>query len=509
MAVKAPTTDQILSIAADLGMHLTRESADAFQRVLKDMALSYDRLDDYVEPKPPVKYPRTLGHQPTPEEDPLNAWYWKSTVKGVEKGPLAGRTVALKDNICLAGVPMMFGSRLLEGFIPDIDATVATRILDAGGTILGKAACVDFCFEGNGQDAPRGGRNPWKPTHGAGGSSSGSAALVADHQVDISLGGDQAGSIRIPASWCGVYGLKPTHGLVPYTGIIGNDMTLDTVGPMANSVEELAVMLGVLAGPDGYDPRQMNCRVDDYLAPLNRGVRGMKLGLLKEGFGHQRGALGASEPIVDQKVREAAKLFSKLGAEVSEVSIPMHRDGLSFWTGVGIEGSTYSLLRGGTVGSNWQGYYNTTLLDRYATASRANPDGFPDAVKLAIFMGEHMQRQYHGHYYAKGQNLRRLLRAAYDEALASCDLLLMPTTPMRSQPIPPRDQTLEHYFFEGWQMLGNTCATSLTGHPAMNVPCALADGLPIGMMLVGRMWDDATVLRAGRAFESAGDWKKG
>ena len=176
MSVKAPTTDQILAIAADLGMHLAREDADAFQRVLKDMARSYDRLDDFVEPKLPVKYPRNLGYRPTPEEDPLNAWYWKSTIKGADHGPLSGRTVALKDNICLAGVPMMFGSRMLEGFVPDVDATVATRILDAGGTILGKAACVDFCYEGNGQDAPGGGRNPWKPTHGAGGSSSGSAA---------------------------------------------------------------------------------------------------------------------------------------------------------------------------------------------------------------------------------------------------------------------------------------------------------------------------------------------
>jgi amidase len=220
------------------------------------------------------------------------------------------------------------------------------------------------------------------------------------------------------------------------------------------------------------------------------------------------GTLGASEPIVDQKVRDAARIFGKLGAEVTEAWIPMHRDALSFWIGVGIEGSTYSLLRGGTVGSNWQGFYNTTLLDRYATAARACPDAMPDAVKLAIFMGEHMQRQYHGHYYVKGQNLRRLLRGAYDQELSNCDLLLMPTTPMRSQPIPPRDRTLEEYFFEGWQMLGNTCATSLTGHPAMNVPYALAEGLPIGMMIVGRMWDDATVLRAGRAFEAAGDWKK-
>ena len=154
MPVRPPTTDQILAIATDLGMHLTREDAAAFQHVLKDMALSYDRLDDYVEPKLPVKYPRMLGYQPTPEEDPLNAWYWKSTVKGAATGPLAGRTLALKDNTCLAGVPMMFGSRMLEGFIPDIDATVATRILDAGGTILGKAACVDFCYEGNGEYAP-------------------------------------------------------------------------------------------------------------------------------------------------------------------------------------------------------------------------------------------------------------------------------------------------------------------------------------------------------------------
>jgi amidase len=278
---------------------------------------------------------------------------------------------------------------------------------------------------------------------------------------------------------------------------------------MANSVADLALMLSVLAGPDGYDPRQLNCRVDDYLSNLERGVRGMKIGILKEGFGHQRtGTTGASEPVVDQKVMEAAALFGKLGATVCEVSIPMHRDGLSFWLGVGVEGSAHSLLEGGTTNSNWQGFYNTALLDHYAARWRACPDAFPDAVKLAIFMGVHMQRQYHGHYYAKGQNLRRLIRGAYDQALQSCDLLLLPTTPMRSQPIPDRDQSLEEYFFQGWQMLANTCVTSLTGHPAINVPCALADGLPVGMMLVGRMWEEAAVLRAARAFETAGDWKR-
>ena len=328
MPVRPPSAEQVLEIAGDFGMSLTIEDARSFAGILKGLAESFGRLESYPEPKLPVKYPRTPGYRPSPEEDPMNAWYWKSTVKGADDGPLKGKRIALKDTVCLAGVPMAVGSALLESFVPDIEATVATRILDAGGTILGKAACTDLCLDGHGQDTPRGAKNPWNTEYAAGGSSSGSAVLLVQGEVDMTIGGDQAGSIRIPASWSAVYGLKPTHGLVPFTGVMGNDMTLDTIGPMAASVREVAELLAVIVGPDGYDPRQVDVQVQDYLGSLEEGVAGLKIGVLKEGFGHEKGLLGASDPAVDSKVREAACRFTKLGASVEEVSVPMHSDGI-------------------------------------------------------------------------------------------------------------------------------------------------------------------------------------
>ncbi|KMO27438.1 amidase family protein, partial [Methylobacterium aquaticum] len=193
-----------------------------------------------------------------PEENPLGAWYWKSEVKGAETGTLTGKTVALKDNVALAGVPMMNGASTLEGFVPASDATIVTRMLDAGATILGKAVCEHFCLSGGSHTSDPGPvHNPHRMGYSAGGSSSGSAALVASGAVDLAIGGDQGGSIRIPASYCGIYGMKPTHGLVPYTGVMPIETTIDHTGPMTASVADNALLLEVLAGADGLDPRQV------------------------------------------------------------------------------------------------------------------------------------------------------------------------------------------------------------------------------------------------------------
>ena len=195
---------------------------------------SYARLDQLAEPSLPVNYPRGAGYRPDPEDNPLNAWYWRCEIKGASGGLLAGKTVAIKDNVCVAGLPLMNGTSVLEGYVPNIDATIVTRILDAGGTIMGKAVCESLCFSGGSHTSDTGPvLNPHNHARTAGGSSSGSAALVAAGEVDMSIGGDQGGSIRIPASWCGIYGLKPTHGLVPYTGVFPIELTLDHTGPLA------------------------------------------------------------------------------------------------------------------------------------------------------------------------------------------------------------------------------------------------------------------------------------
>ncbi|MFP6778627.1 MAG: amidase [Alphaproteobacteria bacterium] len=502
--VRTPTIEELLDIADAFGMSISVEEAESYQGMMAGTIQSYHRIDDLVEPKLPVKYPRTPGRRPTPEENPYNAWYWKSEVKGKARGPLAGKSIVLKDNISLAGVPMMNGASVLEGYIPDIDATVVTRILDAGGTILGKAANTYLCFDG-GSATPATGmvENPYKKGYSSGGSSAGSAVLVATGEADMAMGGDQGGSIRIPACWSGIYGHKPTHGLVPYTGVFPIEQTLDHTGPMANNVTDIATLLQVIAGSDGHDPRQIGTKTQNYVKALSKGIKGVTIGVLKEGFGHTN-----SERMVDQKVKVAAEHFKKLGAKVKQVSLPMHSYGIDIWNAVAVEGATELMLKGNSMGTNWEGYYSTSLLDAYAHGWRSRPDDLSVTVKLVMLLGQYMHHNYHGHYYAKAQNLSRKLRDSYDTLFEDVDILALPTLPQQATKLPAPDCSYEEYCDAALNMLANTAPFDCSGHPAMNVPCGMNNGLPIGMMLVGKRYDDASIIQVAHAFEQSGDWKK-
>jgi amidase len=281
------------------------------------------------------------------------------------------------------------------------------------------------------------------------------------------------------------------------------EQTLDHAGPICTSTADVALLLSVIAGRDPLDPRQFECEVQDYRAALGRGAKGLKIAVVKEGF-----ARAESEAAVDAKVREAAERFRTLGASVEEVSIPLHLDGVAIWTAIAAEGAAELMIKGNGAGTNWQGYYPTSLIDAYARGWRSRPDDLPDTAKLVLFTGEYMQRFYHGHYYAKAQNLRRVLRQGYDRVLANHDLLLMPTTPMKAQPLPAAGCPREEYMARALEMINNTCPFDASGHPAMSVPCGMIDGLPVGMMLVGRKFDEPIVLAASHAFEAAGDWKQ-
>jgi amidase len=503
MAVKRLTVSQLHDVAADLGITLTDEDARSFLGLMAGSFAAYDVVDGMPDFLPQVRYPRTPGYRPEGAENRYNAWYVRTTVKGAAEGKLAGKTVVLKDNVCLAGVPMMNGASTLEGYVPDVDATVVTRVLDAGGTILGKAHCEYFCFSGGSHTGAAGPvHNPHRMGYSAGGSSSGSAALVAAGECDMALGGDQGGSIRIPAAFCGIYGLKPTHGLVPYTGIMPIELTLDHTGPMTATVADNALLLEVIAGADGLDPRQYAPRTAAYTQALGGGVRGLRIAVVREGFGHAN-----SEPAVDDKVRAGAARFRTLGATVEEVSLPMHLAGPAIWTPIALEGATELMMKGNGFGTNWRGLYVTSLLDAHA-GWRQRADELSDTLKISMFLGHHFVKHHRGHYYAKAQNLSRRLRAAYDAALARHDLLLMPTLPMKATPLPPADASREVYVQRAFEMIANTCPFDATGHPAMSLPCGLAEGLPVGLMLVGRHFDEPTIYRAAHAFEQAGDWRR-
>jgi amidase len=507
MPVRLPSVDQVLEIARSFGMTLTSEDAASFRGLMAGSIASYNRLDQLPEPKLPVKYPRTPGYRPGADENPFNAWYWKTEIKGSDKGILQGKRVAIKDNICVAGVPMMNGSQLLEGYVPELDATVVTRILDAGGAVAGKAACEDLCFSAGSHTCATGPiRNPHNSEYSTGGSSGGSAALVAAGEVEMALGGDQGGSIRTPSCWCGVCGLKPTWGLVPMTGGMPISYSVDHCGPICNNVENVARLLTVIAGPDGHDPRTINARIGDYIAALGKGAKGLKIAVLREGFGHP--TTDSRAAATDAKVREAINEFKKLGATVDEVSVPMHYDGPHIWTGVILEGAAEMMIKGYAMGNNWIGYYTTSLQEAFARGWTSRPDDVSETVKLVLLLGDYMHRHYHNRYHAKAQNLRVLLRNAYDEVLKNYDLFAMPTIPFPATRIPPADAPREVYVDAALNMQHNTCPFDVSGHPAFTIPCAKIDGLPVGMMLVGKHFDEATLISAAKAFEDATDWKK-
>ena len=239
------------------------------------------------EPKPPVIYARTAGYRPSRDANPYGAWAWRCSVHGREGGVLTGRSGVVKDVVAVAGMPLQQGSAVMQGFISDIDATVVSRILEAGGEIVGKATCESFCFSGlSNTSFPAPVSNPHDPNRMTGGSSSGCATLLAAGACDFAIGCDQGGSIREPSAYCGVYGLKPTFGLVPYTGIVSIEPTLDHVGPMARTTADVATVLGAIAGPDDMDRRTGGApvTVPDYTAALEAGCEGLRIGLLREGF---------------------------------------------------------------------------------------------------------------------------------------------------------------------------------------------------------------------------------
>ena len=501
MAVTTPTADELRSAAERLGLPVSEEELTTFALLSEGVSGFFHRIDQLEEPARTPKYPRSGGHRPSAGEDPLNAWYWKCAIQGAPCGPLHGRRIAIKDNVCVAGMPMMNGSSVLEGYVPETDATVVQRILDAGGEIAGKAVCESFCLSGASHTADTGPtHNPHRQGYSSGGSSSGSAALVAGGEVDMAIGADQAGSIRVPGSWCGIYGLKPTFGLVPYTGAALLEYTIDHLGPMTRTVEDAALLLAVIAGPDGCDSRQAGARQGDYVGALTGEVGDLRIGVVQEAFGWP----GMSAAEVDAAVKGAARRFEKLGARVVDLSLPFHRDGLSIYMGFALEGVSKVITSSGGVGSGWRGTYPVDLMRALNQAMTNRAERMAPGVKFILMLGQHMQEKYGGLYYAKSQNLRQALTRDYDSAFTDCDLLLMPTTPMQAQPLPADDAPMIEKIAKSMQQVANTCPFDLTGHPAMNVPCGVFDGLPIGMQLIGRYWQEATLLRAAHAFEQAG-----
>jgi len=401
----------------------------------------------------------------------------------------------MKDNVSVAGLPMTIGSRVLAGHVSEVDATVVTRVLASGGTIPGTAVCEDLCFSGNSFTSATGPvRNPYDPSRSSGGSSSGCAVLVALGEADAAIGADQGGSVRGPAAWSGITGLKPTYGLVPYTGMFPVEMTVDHAGPLARTAAEVARLLDVVAGADGYDPRQNGVQrlpPGGYLGALGGNVAGTRVAIVTEGFDWP----GLSEETVDVSVREAVRLLERVGCTVTEVSIPWHREAVHIFAPIMAEGSTATMFRGNGMGTNWRGRYDPHLLRAFREGWRARAHEMSLSTKVQLLVGTYAREATGGYYYARAQNLVASLQAAYDAVFAAFDIVAMPTLPMSPRVLPTSELPADVFMEQALDMSCNNCAFNLTGDPAVSIPCGLVDGLPVGLMLAAATGRDAQLLQ--------------
>ncbi|CAH1781251.1 unnamed protein product [Owenia fusiformis] len=492
-AVDLPTTQQLREISADLGFNLTDDQLEQHKENMKGIEQQYQMLEELVEPTLEVKFPRTPGQKPKPEENPYNAWARCLDIKGSEDGKLRGKTVAIKDNIAVAGVPMTNGSKTFEGYIPEFDATVVTRVLEAGGRILGKAVCEDLCFTSNSFTSISGPvTNPRDNTRTTGGSSSGCAALVSGGVVDLAIGGDQGGSIRVPSSWCGIVGLKPTYGLVPYSGACSIETTIDHLGPMAKTVDDCALLLEVLAGHDGFDPRQREMDIPEYTKLIDCGVKGLKIGFVEEGF-------AICESDVVNVVKATAEVWRKAGATVEDTSIPMHTYGKPISSTQATEGTYLQGFIGANIGN--KGFYPNSMLEHFKKHVKLRPYDLPPTYQSMCLWGEYTKRNYQSKHYGKAQNLTIALTAAYDKALETYDVIVMPTLPYKAPKLPDVDAKLSVLLDEASSFTTNTFPFDATGHPAISINAGFSEGLPIGVMIVGRHYDDVMILRVAKALE--------
>jgi amidase len=505
----APDVEDVVAIARSLGIHLGSDEAVIYREyLLKQLA----QLDQFVqarieEPAPQDPGARAPGRRPAPAEDPLNAWMWRCDIPGAAEGLLAGKTVSFKDHIAVAGMPMSFGTFGLEGLTPDFDATVVTRVLEAGGTIIGKNVMSGLSGGlGSGGGIGDYGRplNPHNQAHLTGGSSSGSGAAVAAGQVDISFGGDQGGSIRIPAAFCGTFGLKPTFGLLSHFGIgFGSDPSIDYTGPMTRTVEDCAAALQATAGHDPYDPRQTRDVPThlDALSGLADGIAGLRIALLKEGFVD-------AEPAVQELVMAAVDVLTRAGASVSEVSVPEHHVMRTAQNSLG-EGPL-SLFKTGFYGAFSRTYYPASVIAAINQLWAHQADLLSPRTKLSLITAELSRRTYHGRVYAKGQNIRPTYIKAFDAALQQADVLLMPTCLMTAPKYEKPGsylEALEHNLAWDGGFSLNTQPFNYTGHPALAVPVGKSSaGLPASMQLVGRFFDDPLLLRVAYAYQHSVDW---
>ena len=414
-----------------------------------------------------------------------------------EKGALHGVPISIKDNICTRGWETTCASKILYGHVPPYDATVIEKLRAAGATIFGKCNMDEFAFGSSTETSTFGPtRNPWDLERVPGGSSGGSAAAVAADEAFAALGSDTGGSIRLPAAFCGVVGLKPTYGRVSRYGLIAFGSSFDQIGPLTKTVEDSAILMNILAGHDERDSTSANLPVPDYTQALKRGVKGLRIGFPKEFF------VKGMDGEIETAVREAGKVFEKLGATIKTVSLPHTEHSVAVYYIVAVAEASSNLGRYDGVEYGLRAK-NSSLREMYF---ETRDQGFGQEAKRRILLGTFvLSAGYYEAYYRKGQKVRTLIRQDYEKAFKEVDLLLTPVSPtppfkLGEKMTDPLTMYLSDIF---------TISVNLAGLPAMVLPAGFTrSGLPIGMQLIAPPFAEETIFQTASAYEQETQWSK-
>ena len=416
--------------------------------------------------------------------------------RGENVSPLAGIPGALKDNMCTKGIKTTCASKILANFVPPYDATITEKLAAADAVIVGKANMDEFAM---GSSTENSGffvtRNPWDAERVPGGSSGGSGAAVAAGEAIWSLGSDTGGSIRLPAAYCGVVGLKPTYGRVSRYGLVAYASSLDQIGPFARDVRDCALVLGAISGHDRRDSTSINAPVPDYTAKLEAGVKGLKIGLPREYF------VAGMQPEVEAAIRRSIDELVKMGAELVEVSIPNTQYALATYYLIATAEASSNLGRYDGVGFGHRGE-GSDIVSMY---KRSRAEGFGPEVQRRIMLGTYaLSSGYYDAYYLKALKVRTLIKQDFDRAFGQVDVLIAPIAPTTAFKIGEKvEDPLAMYLVDVC-----TIPSNLAGVPALSLPCGFVEGLPVGMQIIGPHLSEATLLQVAYTFEQAHDYHK-
>ena len=416
---------------------------------------------------------------------------------GEEIGLLAGIPVGIKDNMCTQGIPTTCASKILENFVPPYESTVTQKLADAGAVMVGKTNLDEFAMGSSTENsAYQVTANPWDVSRVPGGSSGGSAAAVASGECTVALGSDTGGSIRQPASFCGVVGLKPTYGLVSRFGLVAFASSLDQIGPFGRSVEDAAILLSAIAGYDSKDSTSLKVDIPDYTQFLKPDIKNLRIGVIKETFGE------GLDPAVEQAVNKAIEQLKNLGAEVQEISCPRFRYGLPTYYIIAPSEASANLARYDGVKYGLRASDPENLLDMYM---RTRAEGFGTEVKRRIMVGTYtLSAGYYDAYYLKAQKVRTLIKQDFENAFGQVDVLVCPTVPTTA--FKAGEKTADPLSMYLTDLM--TITVNLAGLPGLSLPCGFDDnGLPIGLQLIGNVLREDQLFQVAYAYEQATDWK--